>query len=1098
MEKILKFSKKLSIKKVILLFLILGFLLFYREIKGQILNQEIIEDFLNSDNIQQINGLEVNEGNLKIKENETNFSENFNSYSDGSLPSNWTLYADDNNPEWQVYQHTLNYPNNSYNNAKAILNSIKIQNGEVTADIKFLGGEQLGSIIFRFQDSNNYYELIFSSLYDFIAFRKIINGNITTLANYSYDFQVDTFYTLKIVFSNSNLKGYFNNNQVLEVDDSSIISKGKIGFYRTGTGIMIDNIIINSYDNFFGYAESKTLTQTENIQSINLTSLSGENLDKNQVFIFVSNDNGKNWWRIIENRKILFPNEGKNFKYKIYLKHTQTSPIISKLAFRLNYGVKETLNLERHKDLTRLQYNIGSNAYINDSFDPNYLKLYHSIPKLKVVQQPAIVKNKKNEIIAYFPDTEKLVAYNLSKKEILWTRILNSFIESSPYIYNGVIYLGAYDKNFYAINQDNGEILWKYTTDNEISGGSVEIKGDKIYFVDYGYSGISKLYCLNLQTHQLIWFFSYPGTAFLTFTLDPDSDILYLIVPNKAYALGSEDGSVIWESNFNRGYVTKNPVVYSDKLIIGCDRGLVVLNRLTGEIIVDNPDNFTSTEEGIGASPVVFDNIVYYPTKSSHKLIARKLDSGELVWEKIINDPTGTFSSPVLTEDGYIYLAYNSGMRIFKKEDGEQVWMSSQRAWVENNPAIAHNYLIFTDPQGEGTIYIYNLNKETYQSKNGLKIFFNDQNIDTVYVNDYPAINFSCESNFFTISENGLITINYGISDERISKPKNMIISKINQDKIKVCYDGGKATFSYPINIDFNKVLKDGVELSKDYWSKVGKIVKITDSFSSHTYQFIKEEKINTKNENSTIDEYLNCNYPSPGNKAPWIFGAISESSSSITLYFTDGDDPLTHYALVYGLKPNSYQFGSLNIGQKGIGKFTIKNLLPNTGYFIRIIPINVCTPGIESNEIFAKTLIGGEKRSKENIFITSIKKKEKNNLEKKYSFKINQLRVKFVDQRNNPISDLKVSLLPDGKKGKTNKEGIVVFKNLENKNYKISIGEKEFDLFFDKNKSYDDYFVTFKILNSNNNKNQKKNFLEYLFDFIVSQIKNFSFRKSY
>jgi len=42
-------------------------------------------------------------------------------------------------------------------------------------------------------------------------------------------------------------------------------------------------------------------------------------------------------------------------------------------------------------------------------------------------------------------------------------------VNSSPVMANGVVYVGSYDGNVYALNARTGALLWKYTT-----GGAVE------------------------------------------------------------------------------------------------------------------------------------------------------------------------------------------------------------------------------------------------------------------------------------------------------------------------------------------------------------------------------------------------------------------------------------------------------------------------------------------------------------------------------------------------------------------------------------------------------------------------------------------------
>ena len=50
----------------------------------------------------------------------------------------------------------------------------------------------------------------------------------------------------------------------------------------------------------------------------------------------------------------------------------------------------------------------------------------------------------------------------------LWTFQCEDEIRSTPVHYNGVIYVGCYDHNLYALNAASGEFQWKYATDGGV------------------------------------------------------------------------------------------------------------------------------------------------------------------------------------------------------------------------------------------------------------------------------------------------------------------------------------------------------------------------------------------------------------------------------------------------------------------------------------------------------------------------------------------------------------------------------------------------------------------------------------------------------
>lgn len=101
------------------------------------------------------------------------------------------------------------------------------------------------------------------------------------------------------------------------------------------------------------------------------------------------------------------------------------------------------------------------------------------------------------------------------------------------------------------------------------------------------------------------------------------------------------------------------------------------------------------------------------------------------------------------------------------------------------------------------------------------------------------------------------------------------------------------------------------------------------------------------------------CTQSKPGN-APWLYGAVAQSKTSVLLYFTDSADPIDHYVLEYGKKSGEYLFGASNIGKKGTRTYLVQSLTPNTTYYFRVRGGNGCATGAWSNEMSVKTTVNG------------------------------------------------------------------------------------------------------------------------------------------
>jgi hypothetical protein len=113
------------------------------------------------------------------------------------------------------------------------------------------------------------------------------------------------------------------------------------------------------------------------------------------------------------------------------------------------------------------------------------------------------------------------------------------------------------------------------------------------------------------------------------------------------------------------------------------------------------------------------------------------------------------------------------------------------------------------------------------------------------------------------------------------------------------------------------------------------------------------------------------CSNVSPTGKLPWLYGAIPQNLNSIKLFFTDADGPVTHYILEYGTKQGIYQYGALDLGEKGNGykQYTVTNLKPNTKYYFRVSAVNGCAAG-QWSDVKEATTNGGTTNTCQNYTV--------------------------------------------------------------------------------------------------------------------------------
>jgi outer membrane protein assembly factor BamB/predicted phosphodiesterase len=187
----------------------------------------------------------------------------------------------------------------------------------------------------------------------------------------------------------------------------------------------------------------------------------------------------------------------------------------------------------------------------------------------------------------FIPASQSLFALN-EKGEIIWQRKLGGNLESRPLIKGKNLYIGAWDKNLYAINIENGEIIWQkeqarsryYSPatcspilwdnkliltqpyDNSAKGGgllALDDKGELIWQVDgnFGYS-----------------------------TPVIDGDRLYIAsMEGNLYCVSSE-GKVLWKTNLANPCFNSRPVIKGENIyIVSFNDVLFCVDKKSGKIV---------------------------------------------------------------------------------------------------------------------------------------------------------------------------------------------------------------------------------------------------------------------------------------------------------------------------------------------------------------------------------------------------------------------------------------------------------------------------------------------------------------------------------
>lgn len=267
------------------------------------------------------------------------------------------------------------------------------------------------------------------------------------------------------------------------------------------------------------------------------------------------------------------------------------------------------------------------------------------------------------ERVYFGSDSGNFWAINQSDGSIAWKyRVLfganKSMIFSSPALFGNTIFFGAHDGNFYALDKETGKRTWVFMEADWI--GSSPCVSDKLGLVYVGLEfGLWKkqggLAALDMKTGKKIW--EYPMSSFTHSS--PAHSARHDVVmcgcnDNTVYALNAKTGALLWK--FETGGEIKASFAFDEKRGLVCfgsfDAHLYVLRIKTGELVYKIP-----TGEAIYSTPLVYGSHVFVASLDKN-LYCVHLETGAVLWKFATNGRI--FSSPEVI-DGKIYIGSNDG-----------------------------------------------------------------------------------------------------------------------------------------------------------------------------------------------------------------------------------------------------------------------------------------------------------------------------------------------------------------------------------------------------------------------------------------------------
>lgn len=253
---------------------------------------------------------------------------------------------------------------------------------------------------------------------------------------------------------------------------------------------------------------------------------------------------------------------------------------------------------------------------------------------------------------------------------VLWRTFLEGSSQAAPVIADGVLYVGANDGSFQAMNAATGERVWR-------SDIGVEVVGEAALYKDSVLlgSGDGFVYALKKDTGNLVW---KADTGESIYSTPVIQDEVVYIGNNAAevVALNADSGEILWK-NGDAEYSIEVPPVYSEGHVYFGDWGGRVFGVNANDGSLAWKQHAPRCEERIiryyaaGDAPVVAGNGKIYVADRGYYLGAYELDgtyAGKIAEDVAAISPFADGSGMILRRGARGVTKMNWG--------GEEIWVS--------------------------------------------------------------------------------------------------------------------------------------------------------------------------------------------------------------------------------------------------------------------------------------------------------------------------------------------------------------------------------------------------------------------------------------
>ncbi len=212
-------------------------------------------------------------------------------------------------------------------------------------------------------------------------------------------------------------------------------------------------------------------------------------------------------------------------------------------------------------------------------------------------------------------------------------------------VVNNVVYAGASGGTVFAVRENDGGLLWQYSTDGSVETSPIVVNG-VVYVTAYVSYGPSHVYALRASDGKLLW--SYTRNSSLSSPLVVDG-VAYLASDDGLLAaLRASDGSVLWRREI------KGQGVGIAEIVNGVIYGATYDNQGPGHVDAWRASDGSLLWQSAARLTLldVIDGVVY--AGLDNDVEALQANTGAMLWRTTLDG--APFQMPIIVNNGVLYV----------------------------------------------------------------------------------------------------------------------------------------------------------------------------------------------------------------------------------------------------------------------------------------------------------------------------------------------------------------------------------------------------------------------------------------------------------